>query len=86
MYTAICFILFLMVFFKLLDIAFKAAWGAFKISIYLIAFPIVVLALIFGGLFAIALPVILIAGAIATFGFGSKIGMVNRDGSADEIV
>ena len=63
MYTAISFILFLMVFFKLLGIAFKVGWGILKISLYLVAFPIVVLALILGGLFAIALPLILIAGA-----------------------
>ena len=53
-----------MVFFKLLGIAFKVGWGILKISLYLVAFPIVVLALILGGLFAIALPLILIAGAM----------------------
>ena len=63
MFTAICFILFLMVFFKLLGIAFKVGWGILKITMYLIVFPIVVVALIFGGLFALALPIILIAGA-----------------------
>ncbi len=63
MFTAICFILFLMVFFKLLGIAFKVGWGLLKVAMYLIVFPVVVLALIFGGLVVIAVPVILIAGA-----------------------
>ena len=63
MLTAICTILFIMVFFKLLGIAFKVGWGILKITMYLIVFPVVVVTLIFGGLFALALPIILIAGA-----------------------
>ncbi len=63
MFTAICLILFLMVFFKLLVIAFKVGWGIMKIALYLIAFPFVVLTLIFSGLIFVALPIILIAGA-----------------------
>lgn len=63
MFTVICFILFLMVFFKLLGIAFKVGWGLVKVVLYLVAFPIVALALIFGGFVFVALPIILIAGA-----------------------
>lgn len=63
MFTAICFILFLMVFFKLLGIAFKVGWGILKIALYLIVFPVLVLTLIFSGLIFVALPIILIAGA-----------------------
>lgn len=62
MFTTICLILFLMVFFKLLVLAFKIGWGMLKISLYLVVFPVVALSLIFGGVFFIALPVILIAG------------------------
>ncbi len=62
MFTAICVILFLMVFFKLLGIAFKVGWGLLKIAMYLVVFPIVALALIFSGLIFVALPIILIAG------------------------
>lgn len=63
MLNVICFILFIMVFFKLLGIAFKVGWGLFKIAMYLVVFPLVALALIFGGLVFVALPIILIAGA-----------------------
>ncbi len=63
MFTAIGFVLFLMVFFKFLGIAIKVGWGLFKVALYLIVFPVVVLALIFGGFVSIALPIILIAGA-----------------------
>ncbi len=64
MLTIICFILFLMVLFKLIGIAFKVGWGILKIAVFFVCFPVVVLALIFGGLVVLALPVILIAGAI----------------------
>ncbi len=63
MFTAICFILFLMVFFKLLGLAFKLGWGILKGVMYLVVFPVVAVTLIFSGLIAVALPVILIAGA-----------------------
>ena len=62
MFSAICFILFLMVFFKLLGVAFKVGWGIFKIAVFLIFFPIIIPLMIIGGLAAIALPLILIAG------------------------
>ena len=62
MITAICLIVFLMVFFKLLGIAFKVGWGIFKTALFLVVFPVVALALIFGGLFVVAVPVIIVAG------------------------
>ena len=64
MFTAICFVLFLMVFFKLLGVAFKVGWGVFKIAMFLIFFPVIVPVLIFCGLAALALPIILIAGIV----------------------
>ena len=64
MFEAICFILFLMVFFKLLGVAFKVGWGIFKLVMCLIFFPIVVPIMIFCGLAAVALPIILIAGIV----------------------
>ena len=63
MLTIICSILLIIVFFKLLGVAIKVGWGILKIALYLVCFPVVVLALIFGGMFFLALPVILIAGA-----------------------
>ena len=64
MFEAICFVLFLMVFFKLLVVAFKVGWGIFKIVMYLVFFPVIVPIMIFSGLAAIALPLILIAGIV----------------------
>ena len=64
MFTTICFILFLMVFFKLLAVAFKVGWGIFKIAMFLVFFPIIVPIMIFCGLAVVALPIILIAGIV----------------------
>ena len=70
MFTAICFVLFLMVFFKLLGVAFKVGWGIFKIAMFLIFFPVIVPIMIFCGLAALALPIILIAGIV---GFAASV-------------
>ncbi len=64
MFTAICFILFLMVFFKIFGIAIKLGWGIFKMAICLLVLPAVVIALILGGFAIIALPIILIGGIV----------------------
>ncbi|MCR5733616.1 MAG: hypothetical protein K6G22_03320 [Lachnospiraceae bacterium] len=64
MFSAICFILFLVVFFKLFGIAFRVGWGIFKIALFLVFFPMIVPMMIFAGLAAMALPIILIAGII----------------------
>ena len=70
MFTAICFVLFLMVFFKLLGVAFKVGWGIFKIAMFLVFFPIIVPIMIFCGLAVVALPIILIAGIV---GFATSV-------------
>lgn len=70
MFSTICFILFLMVFFKLFTVAIKVGWGIFKVAMFLVFFPIIVPILIFCGLAAIALPIILIAGIV---GFATSV-------------
>ncbi len=62
MFTILSLVLFMMVFGKLLIFAIKVGWGILKIATYLIFLPVLVLMLIFGGMFYIALPVMLIAG------------------------
>lgn len=62
MFTIISLILFFMVFGKLMVFAIKVGWGILKIAAYLIFLPAIVLALIFGGLFYLALPIMVIAG------------------------
>jgi hypothetical protein len=62
MLTLIMMIMFFAVFGKLLGFAFKVGWGMLKIAAYLIFLPAIVLMLIFGGLFYVALPILIVAG------------------------
>ena len=62
MLTLIMMIMFFAVFGKLLVFAFKVGWGMLKIAAYLIFLPAIVLMLIFGGLFYVAIPILIVAG------------------------
>ena len=64
MLTIIMMIMFFVVFGKLIGFAFKVGWGMFKIAAYLVFLPAIVLMMIFGGLFYIALPILVIAGIV----------------------
>ena len=64
MLTLIMMIMFFAVFGKLLGFAFKVGWGMLKIAAYLIFLPAIVLMLIFGGLFYVALPILIVAGIV----------------------
>ena len=62
MLTMLMMIMFFAVFGKLMGFAFKVGWGMLKIAAYLIFLPAIVLMLIFGGLFYVALPILIVAG------------------------
>ena len=64
MLTLLMMIMFFAVFGKLLGFAFKVGWGMLKIAAYLIFLPAIVLMLIFGGLFYVALPILIVAGIV----------------------
>jgi len=64
MFTFICCILLMMVFFKTLGFAMRLGWGMLKIALYLVFFPVIVLGMIFGGLIFIALPILVIAAIV----------------------
>ena len=64
MLTLFMMIMFFAVFGKLMGFAFKVGWGMLKIAAYLIFLPAIVLMLIFGGLFYVALPILIVAGIV----------------------
>ena len=64
MLTIIMMIMFFAVFGNLIGFAFRVGWGMFKIAAYLVFLPAIVLMMIFGGLFYIALPILVIAGIV----------------------
>lgn len=66
MLTIICLVLLVMVFFKLLGLAFRLSWGIFKILFYLVCCPAVLLVLIFSGLFVFAIPLLVVGALVGT--------------------
>mgnify|MGYP003459246246 FL=1 len=60
-------VLLFMVFGKILVFAVKAAWGVTKIVCTVVLFPLILIGMVVGGLIKIALPVLLIVGAITLF-------------------
>ena len=64
MLTLLIMIMFFAVFGRLIGFAFRFGWGMFKIAAYLIFLPAIVLMLIFGGLFYVALPILIVAGIV----------------------
>ena len=65
-------VLFFMVFGKIAAFAIKATWSIFKVALYLVFLPIVLVVMVFGGLVYIALPILAIIGLISLIsGFGS---------------
>ena len=64
MLTLLMIIMFFAVFGNLIGFAFEVGWGMLKIAAYLIFLPAIVLMMIFGGLFYVALPILIIAGIV----------------------
>lgn len=67
MFTLIFIILLFSVFGKLLSLSVKAAWGFTKVLFTLVLLPIILIALVIGGLIYIAFPVLIIVGIVALF-------------------
>lgn len=65
MLTLVFWILMLMTFGKILKFALKAAWGVSKILVSLVFLPLFLVVLVFQGLVALALPIVLIVGVIS---------------------
>lgn len=63
--TLVFIILMLIVFGKLLKLSFKAAWGITKILFTLVLLPIMLIGLVIAGFIYIAIPVLVIIGAVA---------------------
>ncbi|SHJ52127.1 hypothetical protein [Pseudobutyrivibrio xylanivorans] len=65
MFTALFFVLFFMIFGKMIGFAFRATWGLMKILLYIVFLPLILIGLVFGGLLYIAFPVLIIVGLIS---------------------
>ena len=58
-------ILFIMIFGKLILFAFKAAWGITKVLFTIVIFPLVLVGMVVSGLLSLALPLLLVGGVAA---------------------
>lgn len=58
-------ILFIMIFGRLILFAFKAAWGVTKVLFTIIIFPLVLVGMVVSGLLSLALPLLLVGGVVA---------------------
>lgn len=60
-------ILMFVVFGKILIFAFKATWGISKILFSVILLPLFLIILVFSGLIALALPILIVVGIVSLF-------------------
>lgn len=58
-------ILFIMIFGRIILFAFKAAWGITKVLFTIVIFPLVLVGMVVSGLLSLALPLLLIGGVVA---------------------
>ena len=65
--TVLFFILFFMIFGKLIGFAFKATWSIMKVMLYIIFLPLILVGMVFKGLVFVALPILLVVGLISLF-------------------
>ena len=56
------------VFGKLIGLAFRMAWGVAKILFTLVFLPVILIALVIGGLVSLALPLLVVVGIITLAG------------------
>lgn len=72
MLTILFFILMIWVFWKLVKLSVKAAWGISKILFTLVLLPIILVVLVIAGFIYIAIPILAIVGVIALVGGVNK--------------
>ena len=60
-------ILFFAVFGKMVSFAFKATWSIFKVVMYLVFLPMIIVGFVIGGFIYIAIPVLVIIGIASLF-------------------
>ena len=58
-------VLVLLFMFRVISIAVRAAWGLFKVLLFIVFFPGILISMAFAGMIIIALPLLLLGGTIA---------------------
>ena len=63
--TILFFILFFMIFGKLVGFAFRATWGIMKVMLYIVFLPVILVGMAMGGLIYIAFPILIVVGLLS---------------------
>jgi hypothetical protein len=63
--TVLFFILFLIVFGKMIGFAIRATWSIFKVMLYIVFLPLILVGMVFGGLLYLAFPILIIVGIVS---------------------
>jgi len=58
-------VLFFLIFGRMIGFAFRMTWGIFKVLLYIVFLPLILLFMVFGGLLYIALPLLIIVGVLS---------------------
>ncbi len=64
MLTVLCFICLIGIFGKLVEVAFRMAWGITKVIFTLVFLPLIIIGLIIGGLLYLAIPILVVVGFV----------------------
>ncbi len=65
MMSILFFILFFAVFGKMIGFAFRATWSIFKVLMFIVFLPLILVGFVFGGLLYIAFPILIIVGIVS---------------------
>ena len=63
--TILFFILFFTVFGKMIGFAFRATWSFFKVLMFIVFLPLILVGFVFGGLLYIAFPILIVVGIVS---------------------
>ncbi len=63
--TILFFILFFAVFGKMIGFAFRATWSLFKVLMFIVFLPLILVGFVFGGLLYIAFPILIVVGIVS---------------------
>ena len=58
-------VLVLLFLFRVIRIAVRATWGLFKVLLFIVAFPVLLISLAFAGMVVLAIGILLIGGTVA---------------------
>jgi len=63
--SVLFFLFFVLIFGKLIGFAFSATWGLFKVLMYVVFLPMILIGMVFCGLLYLAFPILIVVGIVS---------------------